>query len=100
MNGPKWAAWPKRNRDGSPDRLARWIVVDENSPGRGKEVIAENIRTEANARALASGREARAIIRDLCEAADALGCYEGSSALYDAVERGETWLKENGIWGV
>lgn len=39
-------AWPQN------DSLKRWRIVDLDSPGRGKQVIAENIRSELIARSL------------------------------------------------
>lgn len=38
-----WEAWAKN------DRLKRWRIVDTSSPGRGKTVIAENIRHKETA---------------------------------------------------
>lgn len=35
------------------DRLRRWRIVDVDSPGIGKEIIAENIRSERTAKLLA-----------------------------------------------
>ncbi len=51
LPGP-YEAWPVKG-----DRLARWMVVCVNPqrcPGRGKEMVAERIRTEATARQLAA----------------------------------------------
>jgi hypothetical protein len=56
MSIAKWEAWPKKNRDGSRDRLRRWMVVDVSAPGTGKPVIADNIRTEQVAREIAALR--------------------------------------------
>lgn len=39
-------AWPQN------DRLGRWRLVDLSSPGIGKDIIAENIRSERVARRL------------------------------------------------
>ena len=45
---PRWEARPKN------DRLKRWCIVDAASPGRGKTVIADNVRSESNARRIAA----------------------------------------------
>ena len=39
-------AWPQN------DSLKRWRIVDLDSPGRGKAIIAENIRSEVVARSI------------------------------------------------
>lgn len=40
-----WAVWPQN------DRLKRWCVVRASDPGRGKSVVAANIRTGGGSRA-------------------------------------------------
>jgi hypothetical protein len=93
----RWAAWPKRNRDGSRDRLCRWLVVDEDTGGRGKMIIAENIRTEEHARAIASALDARTVIRDLLMVVFAV---RDSLETDEAIARAEAWLAENGSSGI
>lgn len=46
-----WRPAPKN------DRLKRWQVIDTACPGRGKEVIAENIRSEKKALLVAASPE-------------------------------------------
>lgn len=47
MTIPFYEAWPKN------DRLQRWMVIDIVSPGRGKQIIADNIRSKAMAELIA-----------------------------------------------
>lgn len=71
--GP-YEAWPVRN-----DRLKRWEVVCVNQdycPGTGKTVLAERIRTEANARLFAAAPE-------LLEALEAMMLYATDRADLD-----------------
>lgn len=46
----RWEAWPQR------DRLQRWRVVRVSDQGKGKSVVAENIRSEQVAREIAALR--------------------------------------------
>jgi hypothetical protein len=81
--GP-WKAVPVKN-----DRLRRWMVV-EDRPGPAT-VIAEKVRTEANARALADGFNARSIIRDLLNADE-----DGNAAsTHNAAERARKFLGDD-----
>ncbi|ATS92133.1 hypothetical protein HMSP1_89 [Sinorhizobium phage HMSP1-Susan] len=43
----KYEAWPQN------DRLQRWRIVDASATGRGKPIIAENIRSFAMAEKIA-----------------------------------------------
>jgi len=58
--GP-YEAWPVKG-----DRLKRWIVVcvnPEHCPGTGKQVLAEHIRTESDARLFAAAPEMLAALK-------------------------------------
>lgn len=43
----RYEAWSQN------DRLKRWRIVDTSSPGRGKEIICENIRRQEMAELIA-----------------------------------------------
>lgn len=58
-----WEAVKKLNPDGSRDRLRRWQIIDTDSPGRGKRVVADNIRHEADAKTMAEAERFREMLR-------------------------------------
>jgi len=58
----KWEAVDKKD-----DRLKRKIVVDSASPGRGKVVIAENIRTSEHAMMIAAAPQMLDVLKGILE---------------------------------
>lgn len=88
------------------DRLSRWVVLEQNSAGTGKMVIAENIRTEANARRIVACVNACAGVpdgllhsgayREMIQAQTELTIQRDELlAALEATERGLSAIEEN-----
>lgn len=55
----KWSAWQKN------DRLQRYDIVCVSDQGRGKTIVAENVRTVEQARLIAAAPELLDALKDL-----------------------------------
>ena len=75
---PRWEAQPKN------DRLKRWCVVNAADPGRGKQVIADNIRSEEQARLIASAPALRSFALSLTDATGPYPMVDGTRVVSDA----------------